>query len=314
MKHCKGAALLTAMLLVALVATLTSAMLWQQWRLYETEKISRSAIQAHWLQQGVVDWARLILREDAKGSSADHLSEPWALELKEAPLRQMLSNYLPDAAALDAIPDAKLAGHIEDMQGRLNLHNLLRNNQIDMVNTKALQRIWSTLGLPMEEWGQLQLHIHTIAESMSGGKKGGIAEIALLPRQLQDLQNWGLSTTTIHKLEPYTSWLDEVTQLNINTAPALVIASVLDIPIPQAQMLVESRKTTPFLTMGALQQVLGKNIDATNVSVSSRYFRIESTLDFEGLTVRKATLVKRNGQQLQIIYSQALPPPNRAVP
>ena len=69
----RGAALLLAMLTVALVATLATAALWQQWRNVEIEASERSRLQASWILGGALDWARLILREDARTGGPDHL-------------------------------------------------------------------------------------------------------------------------------------------------------------------------------------------------------------------------------------------------
>ena len=82
-----GAALLTAMLTVALITTLASAALWQQWRQIEIETAERGRSQTAWMMTGALDWTRLILREDAisaQGAGADHLGEPWALPVQES--------------------------------------------------------------------------------------------------------------------------------------------------------------------------------------------------------------------------------------
>ena len=72
-KHAqRGAALISAMLVVTLVATLASVALWQQWKHVEVESAERHRVQASWLLNGALDWSRLILREDAlaRGSSS----------------------------------------------------------------------------------------------------------------------------------------------------------------------------------------------------------------------------------------------------
>ena len=60
MKVQRGAAILTALLLMALVATLSTAALWQQARAYDLEAAERARVQANWVLQGTTDWARLI--------------------------------------------------------------------------------------------------------------------------------------------------------------------------------------------------------------------------------------------------------------
>ena len=85
----RGAALLMAMLTVALVSTLASAALWQQWRQVEIDMAERGRTQTAWMMTGALDWARLILREDAvsgQGTGVDHLGEPWALPVQESKL------------------------------------------------------------------------------------------------------------------------------------------------------------------------------------------------------------------------------------
>ena len=87
----RGAAILTAMLLVTLVASLSAAALWWQWRGIEVETAERARVQSAWILQGALDWARLILREDARTGGTDHLAEPWAIPLQEARLSTFLA-------------------------------------------------------------------------------------------------------------------------------------------------------------------------------------------------------------------------------
>ena len=81
-----GAALLMAMLTVTLVASLAATALWQQWRSLQVETAERTRQQSLWVLTGAMDWARMILREDARTGGADHLAEPWAVPLEEARL------------------------------------------------------------------------------------------------------------------------------------------------------------------------------------------------------------------------------------
>ena len=104
-RHSSGAALLAAMLTVTLVATFASAALWQQFRSTEVEIAERGRVQSGWLLTGSLDWARLILREDARAGGVDHLAEPWAVPLKEARLSSFLS---VDKSSTDTEEDAFL--------------------------------------------------------------------------------------------------------------------------------------------------------------------------------------------------------------
>ena len=125
----RGAALLTAMLTVALVATFAAAALWQQWRSIEVEAAERARVQSAWILTGALDWSRLILREDAH-TRVDHLGEPWAVPLQEARLSSFLAADRNNAAT-DSGPEvleAFLSGQIIDLQSLLNVNNLLEAN------------------------------------------------------------------------------------------------------------------------------------------------------------------------------------------
>ena len=71
LRHQRGAALLLAMLILTLVATMASGMVWQQWRAIQVESAERARTQSAWILSGALDWARLILREDARTGGAE---------------------------------------------------------------------------------------------------------------------------------------------------------------------------------------------------------------------------------------------------
>ena len=116
MKRERGAALLLAMLTVTLVATLSAAALWQQWRSAEVEAAERRRLQAGWILVGALDWARLILREDGRGNrnsgASDHLGEPWATPLEEARLSSFLAADKNNSA--EELMPAFLSGEMVD--------------------------------------------------------------------------------------------------------------------------------------------------------------------------------------------------------
>src|SRR5205085_11842970 len=124
----RGAALLTALVIVTLVATLAASMVWQQWRAVQVESAERARTQSAWILAGALDWARLILREDARNGGADHLGEPWAVPLAEARLSTFLA---VDKDNTDDAPDAFLSGAITDALARYNLTNVVTGHRID---------------------------------------------------------------------------------------------------------------------------------------------------------------------------------------
>jgi len=153
----RGAALLTAMLTVTLVATFAAAALWQQWRATEVEGAERARVQSGWILIGALDWSRLILREDARASAAsggaDHLAEPWAIPLAEAKMSSFLAadkNISSDA--LEGLPDAFLSGRITDAQSKLNVLNLVEGGGKPVPSAvAAFTKLFQLLDLPAGE-------------------------------------------------------------------------------------------------------------------------------------------------------------------
>lgn len=141
----RGAALLTAILLVALVSSLAASMVWQQWRAVQVESAERARTQSAWILAGALDWARLILREDAKSGGATTLSDPWATPLAEARLSSFLAS---DQARTDDAPEAFLAGQITDAQARYNLRNLVGDDgNILPAELAVAKRLFESIGV-----------------------------------------------------------------------------------------------------------------------------------------------------------------------
>ena len=145
----RGAALLSAMVIVTLVATLSASMVWQQWRAVQVEGAERVRSQAGWVLTGALDWARLILREDQRSGGPDHLGEPWAIPLAEARLSTFLAaNAENNAEAVDDSAEAFLSGRVEDANARYNLRNLLdADGKIAPTELLVLRRLCEYAGL-----------------------------------------------------------------------------------------------------------------------------------------------------------------------
>ncbi|WP_295524196.1 type II secretion system minor pseudopilin GspK [uncultured Pseudacidovorax sp.] len=169
----RGAALLTALITVTLVATMAAAALWRQWRATEVEAAERSRLQASLVLAGALDWSRLILAEDGRTGGADHLAEPWAVPLAEAKLTSFLAadkNVASDA--LEGLPDAFLSGSITDAQSRLNLRNLVDSGGRPVLRAVAATRkLFDLLDLPP---GQVDTLVQQMRRALLAG--GGAAQ------------------------------------------------------------------------------------------------------------------------------------------
>ncbi len=290
----RGAALLTAMLTVALVATLAAGALWQQWRAVEVEQAQRTQQQMGWILLGAQDWARLILREDANAGSVDHLSEPWALPLQEARLKSFL-NSEAQIDETDSLDQSFLSGRISDLQGRLNLLNLVDNKKIDAEAFEAFGRLFAALGLPPNSLVALTLQL----------KDATLGQGLLMPERLTDLQRFGLSSPMLQALSPFVTLLPSRTPVNLNTAPPEVLMAVLPgLDAAAAQNLVRRRASAHFKSVEeALQAVpdLKPGVQVSNLSVSSRYFEVRGLLRLDRLTLEQLSILERDSGQIRVL-------------
>jgi general secretion pathway protein K len=311
-----GAALLSAMLTVTLVATFASAALWQQFRSLEIETAERGRLQSALILTGALDWARLILREDGRTGGADHLAEPWAVPLEEARLSSFLA---VDGMATDADRDAFLSGTITDMQSRLNVANLVDGAVKSEVGMASFQRLFELLDLPPQALATLSENYLAAAkrayqppnpsDSASAPPPPPSAADAsdfLLPQRSDQLAWLGLNADTLAALEPYISVLPARTPVNLNTASALVIAaSTPGLDLAGAEKLVAARARKHFSSLAEASQSLGNatvSFTEGQHGVATRFFEVRGQLRLDQLSVFERSLVQRDGRNVRTLW------------
>lgn len=295
-RQARGAALLTAMLIVTLVATLASSMLWRQWRSVQIESAERSRAQSSWILTGALDWARLILREDRRSGSVDHLSEPWATPLAEARLSTFLAADLSDS---DAAPDAFLAGRITDLQGRFNLTNLMQAPDAAARHREALERLCELVHVDASTVNLLVAGFAPRASTETPSETA--ADAPLVPVDPAQLGWLGLDAATVAALAPYVTILPRPTPVNLNTAAREVLAAVMGIDLASADRLVQHRQSTPFRSLDETRPLLsGPRPAEGQVSVSSDFFEVRGQLRIDQRAVEERSLVERRG--LQVVW------------
>ena len=305
----RGAALLTAMLTVALVTTLASAALWQQWRQVEIETAERGRSQTGWMMTGALDWTRLILREDAvsaQGASVDHLGEPWALPVQESKLSTFLSQ---DQQWREGDSEVFLSGQITDAQSRMNVMNLIEDGK---VSAKALARfaaLFERLNLPLSELQNLTLQLQVTAEAAAKPATAtatATASAALMPQQTAQLVWLGLSPRTLASLQEHITVLPEATPVNLNTASAEVLsASLPGLDLASARQAVDQRQRAHWPSLDAAREALGaagRQLDEKQHSVQSRYFEVQGRMRIDNVVQQERALVRRDGNQVRMVW------------
>lgn len=305
MTRTRGAALLMALMLMAVVATLGAAAWSLQWRAWAVERAARDQAQAAWLLTGALDWARLIVREDGRASRTDHLAEPWAVPLQPTRLSTFLRASADDGA--DVLDEAWLAGRIEDAQARLNWRNLIdvtgATPRLNPTALAAFERLYGLLELPADE-------LRAVAEALRQAWPAGAQSPARHPppERAEDLQALGLSAASWARLAPHTVWLPEPTPVNLNTAGPLVLrAAVAGLDAAEAQRLLTLRSQRPLERAEALVEALPRlaaSWQPTLLGVASRHFLVTGQLRLGELTVQQTALLRRDGPRVEVLWRQ----------
>jgi general secretion pathway protein K len=298
----RGAALLTAMLTVALVATLASSALWQQWRQVEIETSDRGRSQTAWLMNGALDWTRLVLRVDAQSGAVDHLGEPWALSVQESKLSTFLSQ---DQQWREGDAEVFLSGQITDAQSRLNVMNLIVNEEISATALRSFARLFDRLNLPETELLTLSRQLLAVTKAQKTPNQAP-AYTPLMPQQTSQLVWLGLSPGTLAALNNFITLLPEPTAVNLNTAPAEVLMAILPgLDLAAARQLVQRRERGPWTTLEAARLALGPagaELQVLQHSVQSRYFEVLGRMRIDNVVQQDRALLKRDGGQVSMLW------------
>ena len=134
-RKARGVALITAMLITALTGSLAAGLAWDNALDVRRTMVLLFHEQGTQVAMGAESWIRNILRDDGIDSQTDHLGELWASELPGLPVD---NNSVQGA----------VAGKIEDLNGRLNVNNLLDGSgNVDTVVLEQFQRLLISLDL-----------------------------------------------------------------------------------------------------------------------------------------------------------------------
>lgn len=284
----QGIALITAVLIVAIVATVAAHLsLGQQVWVRQAQNLNDRA-QADTVSKAAFQWAMVILDEDAKKTQGtDNLTEDWAKPLPPLP-----------------VESGAIQGQIIDAQGLFNLNNLLRNNAASGPDIGVFQRLLRNLGLDPNLSGAVVDWLDS--DSLTGA--GGAEDSEYLTLQppyraanqlIQSVEELrlirGFDAAAVEKLRPYVVALPKATAININTVPAPVLSALFpNLPLSVAQQLVTARDKTPYKDLGQLSAQAGQGTaQGITVGMTSDYFMVVVETQFGRLARRSQALVSR---------------------
>jgi general secretion pathway protein K len=302
--HQRGVAVITALLMTTLAITIVASLFWQQQVQVRSIENQRLQLQQQWILRGALDWAGLILREDAKYSSTDNLDEPWAVPLADTRLDQYIESGLADAD----IAEATLAGGITDAQARYNLTNLCPNGIIDPVEVAVFARLLDSAKLEPE---LAQATAVSMAQALSKPEnKVDNSERLPEPIKLAHVDDLlavpGFSPEKLARLKDLVIFLPLATPVNVNTAPAEVLTAMIGTLSPaDAATLVKSRYTASFRDLADFfNRLPGKPIYAIpgKVSVTTNYFLVNGKVRMTRAELDMQALIERKGSTTKLIW------------
>ncbi|MHB1590409.1 MAG: type II secretion system minor pseudopilin GspK [Sulfuricella sp.] len=298
MRAQRGVAVITAILIVALVTSVIVAMLWQNAvRLRQMENLKEMA-QAEAVGLAAVDWARAILAEDARKNQVDDLGEPWAMPV-------------PPIAA----EGGEISGKITDQQGLFNLNNLAPGGVANEPEVLAFQRLLGSLGLPPELANALVDWIDTDSTVRYPGGAEDADYLSLDPpyrtanQPLTEVSGLyrvkGYSAAVVEALRPYVTALPTATRINLNTALPEVLPLALESGTREdAAAIIAARAEHPFNDLADFDKrmpLLAPRLREAAAGVNSNYFLVETRVRFGKVKLERQALLERDGQAWPVI-------------
>lgn len=303
-RRSRGTALITAVLVTALVAVTAAAMATRQELDIRRTANLVNGDQAYLYALGMETWAIQILARDRLDNGEDHLAEGWASKI--SPIE---------------VEGGALAGEVIDLQGRLNLNGLLKGGKVDTVQLARFQNLLRLLNLdpnlaaPLIDW---------LDADPDPGIPDGAEDLEYLnltpayrsangplvtPGDLLAIK--GYTRAVVDVLSPFISTLPEATALNLNTAPATVLQALSDkMTSTDAESLVSARAELDkgFPSVAAFLQrdeVAGTGLKAAGLSLSSEYFLVTANVQFGDRQNRLYSLLHRDDKGKTLVLARS---------
>lgn len=295
----RGVALITAVLITAVIAVTAVAMaVHQALDVRRTANIIDSD-RAYVFALGVESWAQQLLAKDRRDNNTDNLGEDWAL-------------HLPPIAVEGAV----VTGHIEDMQGRFNLNNLLdKDGKASPLDLERFRRLLITVGLDATLADAVLDWIDADSDvTQPDGAEDGEYMRADPPYRAANrpfvnpselLLVKGFNIDNYNKLAPFVTALPARTAINVNTAPKEVLMALADgITDADADAVVDARGDSGFDTLGdflSQQALAGRGVKQDGLGVASGYFLLDAATKFGRVQTRLYSVMARDTTGVETI-------------
>ncbi|MCA1855925.1 type II secretion system minor pseudopilin GspK [Massilia oculi] len=324
----RGVAVVTALLLTTLAISIVASLFWQQQVQVRSMENQRLHLQTKWILRGALDWASLVLRQDAYTSQYTSLDQVWATPLAETRLDQ----YIERERVAGENFDATLSGNILDATSRYNLANLARNRKKDGEQVRIFGRLLDNLRLDRRLANRVadfvaqgqqvvaQVDLDNPNPVVTPETKDGqeatdqdgtspatalppVPATAGVPMPLLGVDDLlaveGVTPQVLAQLRPFLVVLPqraEATKLNVNTVPAELLAAIVPgMSLSQANSLVARRRTAAWRTpLDFASQAGGSGQLPTETwDVKSSWFIVQSRIRLDRAALNAEALIER---------------------
>ncbi|AVZ85709.1 type II secretion system minor pseudopilin GspK [Acinetobacter sp. WCHA45] len=310
----RGVALLTILVMVALATILAATIAKRQTNTAEnTGYLMRQDQSLLYAKSAEAFFSELLIQDSDNGSSIDHLQENWAKPMPSFP-----------------VEDGSVSGKLLDESGKFNLNNLVKadGNQVDDSARRWFEKLLQRVGLPAElsqaviDWQDTNDEV-TGAMGAESSYYQGLDPAYLTPNtkfhSIEELKLVrGFEGKNYDLIKPYVTALPEQTKVNMNTAPALLLASIdpkVDVKAIEQQLKIKETELTHFNNVDDLWKLSAfsgideqsKTDAASLLDSKSNYFTAQIEVMLNERKRQFNSLMMRKDKQV-IVYSRSLAP------
>jgi general secretion pathway protein K len=293
----RGMAIISALLITAVVAVIAAGMLTRQSVFTRSLEAEQARVQGSALLLGGLEVSRQLLREARAQDVLTRLDQPWARPIRTA-------------------QDGEFEGHLEDLQGKFNLRNLVVREQVDLGQMRSFERLCAMIGIDARLAQRISQRV------IAGYPRKPVASASGLPgptlpatqpmlRSLDQLRGIeGLNERLLARLGQYVSIIPVTTWVNSNTASAEVLAAVVPgLSLAQASQLVAGRDRGQwFINRGDFVnrvQLPKLNVDELDVGITSEWFLLHGQARRDQRRVQLDALLHRPEDAMpRVIWSR----------
>jgi len=313
----RGIALIMAIVTVALVAGIATALISSQWLSIRRTAALADSEQGWWVARGVEAWVLGILETDRKESQFDALGEAWAQPVDALPVEQGF-----------------VRGGVIDLQGRFNLNNLdprIAGEKYQLQFRNLLRNLADVEQLPQ---GLDQAVRDWIDADQDPGSMNGAEDAEYLNLQppyraanqpftvvSELLAIRGMTPQVYERLRPLLSALPArrgatplATKINVNTAPIEVLRA-LSASTDETKLaaFVQRRVEDPVENAGELGALIGQGIWGAEANIDvldfrSQFFQIQGEVFVGSSRVALYSLIHRPDAGTPVVLAHSAEP------